>query len=414
MVRRLVAAFALFVSATASVRAQTPPAPATASEMTVTLVTFGLGDLVWERFGHNGLWFHDPATGEDALYDWGRFNFKDPDFLIRFLKLDTKYYMGASDGPGLIEAYRERGRPITLQRLNLSRAQAQKLYEFVRWNALEANKYYRYDYFVDNCSTRLRDALDNALGGAIKRASATALTRTSYRRESVRLTDGDRPVQLGINLALGRPADAPLTEWESYFIPMRLRDGVRKVQVPGPDGTMVPLVAQERELALPPGMTAITELPEAPRLAWRYLVLGLLLAAVVVVLRLVMMSHRAAAWALAVIGAVWSLINGVLGVILLVVWLATLHVFWKGNENVLILTPMSLPLVILIPAALLRNQAERAARMVASIIVAMSAVALVLAIAPGGQENRAIVALVVPVHLALAWALALPKVVRPT
>ena len=113
------------------------------------------------------------------------------------------------------------------------------------------------------------------------------------------------------------------------------------------------------------------------------------------------------------LGIVWSLVCGTLGVVLLLAWLATKHVFWAWNENLLQLSPLSLLLVVLIPLALLRGRATRAARVVAAAILLLSAFGLLLAIIPGGQENRAIVAMFFPVHLVLAWALAQPQVQPP-
>lgn len=412
--RGAVFALALWFAA-ARVAAQTPPvyatgvAPMPGSPITVTLVTFGLGDEVFERFGHNALWFHDAVTLQDSAYHWGLFSFADPGFLLRFLTGDTRYWMGAEDARLRIEFERSRGRPVTLQRLNLTPAQALALREFVRWNAQDEHKYYRYDYFGDNCSTRLRDALDRVLGGAIRRATDTVRTPFSYRRESVRLTDGVPLAQAGIDIALGRPADVPLSEWESFFIPMRLRDGVRDVRIPGPNGADVPLVAQEQQVPLPPQATPIAEAAVSPRLAPRFAILGMLLGALVVVLRVMMLSRRSAAWGLALFGAGWSLVCGLLGVILLFAWLATKHVFWAANENVLLLTPFSLALVLLIPAAILSGRHERAARMLASVVAVLGIVAACLAVFPGGQESRAVVALFLPVNVALAWALSLPQ-----
>ena len=414
--RSLVLSLVCLVSCLHSAVAQSPPvsvptaAPAPERPITVTLVTFGLGEEIFERFGHNALWFHDSSTRPDVAYHWGLFGFTEPDFLQRFLTGDTKYWMGAVDAQQLIESERSRGRPITLQRLNLTPAQAFTLREFVQWNALEANKFYRYDYFGDNCSTRLRDALDHALGGTLRRATDTARTTLTYRRESVRLTDGLRLVQTGIDIALGRPADVPLTKWESFFIPMRLRDAVRVMRIPGPDGVAVPLVAQEQRVALA-NATPVPEVDDVPVRAPRNAVLGLVLGALVVVLRVMALSRRGAAWGLVLFGSAWSLLCGVLGVLLLLAWMATKHVYWASNETVLLLTPFSLALVMLIPAAVLSGRHERAARMLASVVAMLGLVAAVLAIVPGGQESLAVVALFLPVHLALAWALALPRLV---
>jgi hypothetical protein len=282
-------------------------------------------------------------------------------------------------------------------------------------NALEENKYYRYDYFRDNCSTRLRDAVDRALGGALRAATDTIHTSLSYRGESVRLTEGLVPVQTGIDVALGRPADAPLTEWESFFIPMRMRDGVRIVRVPGANGEMVPLVSDERLMTPPRGVPTVVEARTAPDHTTRNLIAGIVLAAVIVLLGLLMRSQRWAAWVLALLGATWSLLAGVLGVALLLAWFATKHVFWARNENDLLLTPVSLLLVVLVPLALLAGRAVRRARVVGLLVAGMGVLALLLAIMPAGQPNRAIVALLLPAHLALAWALfrAVPRPPEP-
>ena len=420
-IRRIASTLLLCLGSATQLSAQLParlpveqPRPTTSSalqggEITVTLVTFGLGHEVFERFGHNALLFHDARTMQSVAYHWGLFSFEEPGFLVRFLTGDTKYWMGARDGAALIESERRAGRPITLQRLNLTPAQALALRDYVQWNALDDNKYYRYDYYRDNCSTRLRDALDRVIGGAIEKKTSGVVTDLTYRSESLRLTDGDKPVQLGIDIALGRPADVPLTEWQSFFIPMRLRDAIRNVQIVGANGSLVPLVAKEEVVPLPPTPPAVPELASVPGLTLRYAALGFALGALIVLLRILMVSSRGAAWVLAVFGSVWSLLGGVIGVILLLAWLATKHVFWAHNENVLLLSPMALPLVALIPMSLLRGKAERATRMLAAIVSGMGLIALLLALIPGGEHNGAIVALVLPVHLAFAWALALPR-----
>jgi len=387
-----------------------PSTPAPGSELDVTLITFGLGEEVFERFGHNAIWLHDNTLGTDIAYDWGNFDFDQPRFVQRFLSGDTKYSMEGREAGAMLEGYQQIGRPITLQRLNLTAAQKASLREFLRWNALEENKYYRYDYFRDNCSTRLRDALDRVLHGALQAATDTVKTPLTYRRESVRLTDGDRPAQLGIDIALGRPADVPLTEWQSFFIPMRLRDGLRDLVVPtGEGGLPVRIVSDEQFLPPLRGMQPIPELKTSPRLAWRLFAVGLVLAALIVGLRVMAVTRRGAVWGLTLVLMAWSLLCGAIGVIVILMWTATLHVFWGWNENLFQLSPISLGLVVLAPMALLARRQERATRITAFVVLGVALFGLLLSVIPGGQENRAIVALILPVHIALAWAIAQPK-----
>lgn len=396
-----------------------PVAPAPTgpgSELSVTLITYGVGEQVWERFGHNALWIHDAKLGTDVAYNWGLFDFEQPGFFRRFLTGDTKYWMAGEDAYTMVAAYHDIGRPITLQKLNLTPSQALALRDFVERNAREENKYYRYDYFRDNCSTRLRDAIDRALGGALRAATDTMQTPVSYRSESLRLTEGDDPVQTGIDVALGRPADAPLTAWQSFFIPMRLRDGVRIVKVPSARGGTVPLVADEQTMTPPSGAARVLEARAATSHTARNLMAGAAVAAILLLLRLLMRGQRWAGWLLALLGIVWSLVCGALGVVLLLAWLATRHVFWAWNENLLLLSPLSLLLIVFTPAALLAGRAVRRARVVAGIVVGMGLAALALSMTPGGQSNLEIVALILPVHVALAFALFLhlPRRSTPT
>jgi hypothetical protein len=400
--------------------AAAPPAPAAGTEpgsqLTITLMTFSVGEAVWERFGHNALWIHDATTGEDIAYNWGLFDFEQPGFFRRFLTGDTKYWMGAEPAWSIVTAYTNAGRPITFQTLNLTPAQALALRDYVERNALEENKYYRYDYFRDNCSTRLRDALDRTLGGALRRATDTVQTALTYRSESLRLTEGDEPVQTGIDVALGRGADTPLTAWESFFIPMHLRDAIRIVKVPRPDGTLVPLVANERVMAPPSDVWRVVEPRSVQDHTRRNLVIGGLVAALLLLFRLLSRSRsrRWAMWVVAVLGVMWSLLCGTLGAILLLAWVATKHVFWAQNENLLLLSPVWLLLVYLVPAALLAGRAVRRARIVAGIVAVMALIALVLSLMAGGQPTREIVALFLPAELALVGALFLhvPRRIR--
>ena len=185
--------------------------PTANSQLQVYLLTLGEGEAVWEKFGHNSLWFRDSTGRIDEVYNWGTFDFNSPDFAWRFVTGETKYWVDVFHGGQIvIDFFAGRDRTVVLQRLNFTPAQAAKALAFARNNALEANKYYRYDYFLDNCSTRVRDLIDYTTDGALK-AQTTAKTPYSFRSESVRLTDDLFFAQLGITTALGRPGDVPIT-----------------------------------------------------------------------------------------------------------------------------------------------------------------------------------------------------------
>jgi hypothetical protein len=316
-----------------------------------------------------------------------------------------RYWLETVDIGRLLEFYRSFDRSITVQRLALTPAQRVALRDFVEWNAREENKYYWYDYFRDNCSTRLRDAVNQALGGALRTATSDRVTANTYRSESVRLMEGMPLTQLGIELGLGPLTDRPLTAWEEMFVPMRMRDRLREVRVRGSDGAPTPLVVEERHIYVarrPP------EIQHAPPLAARYAVVGVVVGAFIGLLGwLASAGRRVARAPFAAFAGAWGLVTGLGGLLLVFLWVGTHHIFAYRNENLLHLNPLAVGLGVLAPLSIYRPGVRRAAQLLATAVVAISLFGLVLnALGLSDQSNLPVAALVLPGHVALAWALA--------
>ncbi len=407
----LAAALAL-VTGTAAAQpapADTASAPEPGSELRVWLLTMGPGAAVWERFGHNAIRVVDQTTGRDVSYNWGIFDFNQVDFIPRFLKGQMLYMMAPFPSGRMIEAYQRVGREVVAQELALTPAQRASLQAYAAWNALPENRDYRYDYFRDNCSTRVRDLLDRTLDGALSRRFREEPSGTSYRWQIRRLTGNDPLLYTGMDVLLGSPGDRPISVWEEMFIPMTLRDALRQVTVPDGAGGERALVVSEQVLvpaALPPG-------PDAPPswLGW-YLLLGLALGGALAGLGALAAKRSAlAGLAFGALGAAWSLLAGFVGAVLVLV-LATDHVFMFRNESLFLAGPVSLALVVLTPLAVLRartgpaSRLPRAAERVALLVVVLAFAGLVVSLLPvTAQDNAIFLALAVPAHLGLWWGL---------
>lgn len=378
-------------------------------ELTVTLVTMGYGEEIWQNFGHNAIWIHDDSgAGSDIAYNYGMFDFDEPGFLGRFLRGEMMYWMGGFDMQRMLDVYIEENRTVWAQELNLTAAQKLQLRAFLEHNALPENRYYRYDYFRDNCSTRVRDALDEVLGGVLRATLGAQVGRRTYRSEALRLTSADIPINAGIDLGLGPATDVPLSAWDESFIPMRFRDHLRGITVDGPDGR-VPLVASERVLyqANRDGPPA-----EPPARFVEFLVAGLLGFIVFWGLSRFAPGSVAAGFTLAVLVAVWALVTGTLGVVLAALWALTDHTAAYRNANLLQTNPIALGLVVLGPLAILRGRGQRAALGLAVLLAGMSLFELVLGIVPGiRQDTSRMIALFLPIHAGVL--LALLRSVRP-
>ncbi|MGH8436722.1 MAG: DUF4105 domain-containing protein [Pseudomonas sp.] len=391
--RWLVLALA-FVAAPA--RAQEP-----GSELTVYLLTMGVGDFIYERFGHNAILIRDAANGTDLAYNWGMFDSDQPGFLGTFLKGRMMYWMQPIPLDRTLEAYQSLNRSVWAQELNLTPAQKKSVQTFVEWNARDENKFYRYDYYRDNCSTRVRDVLDLALAGNLK-TQMQQPAGTTYRSETTRLMLTDLPILAGMNLAMGPLIDEPLTHWTQSFIPMRLQESLRTMKVRGASGQLEPLVRTEYTL-----FQADRQEPPAtaPNLLPWYLMAGLLIAAVFVLL-----GTRSWQWTRVVFGllaASWSLAIGLLGVLLAGLWAFTDHAVTFNNENVLQANVFSLVLFVALIGMALNLRKARSLAVWSSVIIAgLAVLGLVVQVLPGlDQANAGIIALLLPTHVALAWVI---------
>jgi hypothetical protein len=331
------------------------------------------------------------------------FAFDEPGYLGRVIVNDLRYWVEGVPGRDFIEAYRRYDRTIVTQRLNLTPEQAQKAYDFAVTNAREENKYYRYDYFLDNCSTRVRDLIDFALGGALRRATQGTIVPRTYRSETLRLVDDMKVTQFAINAALASPTDNELSVWENMFVPSRLKDAVRELRITDASGALVPAVADEQVLH---ESQQHDERADAPSL-WRgYLMVGVLLAAQMLLVSWVGVRSRAADASFRFEVGVWALLTGILGAVLLLGWMITRHSFWYRNENLLLLNPLALFLATLAPLSLWRSRWARPAAISAVLLALLSAVALIVKGLPWfGQHNLAMIALLLPPNFAVAFGL---------
>ena len=371
--------------------------------LTVYLMTMGPGPRVWERFGHNAIWIHDPIRGTDQAYNYGLFDFRQENFLLRFAQGRMWYWMQGFPAQSYLELYRRANRSVWVQELAIPPRARRELQRFLEWNERPENRFYHYDYYRDNCSTRVRDALDRFLGGQIRGQTAERPTGRTYRFHTLRLTSNDPPIYTALLLALGHPVDRPISEWEEMFLPLALREHLRTVTVRDSTGAERPLVRSERTL-----YQSTNPSPPASPPNWTpgYLAIGLTLGAAMILLA--GRGSRAAGLGFQTLAVVWVLLSGVGGLVLAGLWGLTDHVAAYYNENLLQFDPLILPLLWLVPFSLRKGlAAARYAALLALAVAALSLLGLMLKLLPGFyQVNGSVIALALPAHAGLAAGLA--------
>ncbi|MBQ7941905.1 MAG: DUF4105 domain-containing protein [Muribaculaceae bacterium] len=206
--------------------------------LTISLVTFYPGSLEYELYGHAGIKVGF-SNGAGIFYNYGVFDFDAPNFVYRFVKGETDYMLKGYSTDYMLRGYSNR--KVVEQILNLSQEQARHAYEYLVNNALPWNATYRYNYVLDNCSTRPRDIIEMATEGTLEYPAMS--DTTTFREMMHRYNANYSWSQFGIDMALGSGLDRKITYREQMFVPMVLMEacaGATFVR----DGERVPLVKE--------------------------------------------------------------------------------------------------------------------------------------------------------------------------
>ncbi|MFP4690911.1 MAG: DUF4105 domain-containing protein [Bacteroidales bacterium] len=247
-------------------------------EAEIALLTAGPGKDLYAVFGHSALWVSDPANDIDEVYNWGTFDFDTPNFYSKFLQGRLLYQLSVSPVRDFLVSYDRSGRWVEQQSLNLSTKEKQRIYDFLQLNRRPENIHYLYDFFYDNCATRIRDILDKELDmnwGTNLASPGIAESGSGEKsfRELLHPYTAHIPwTAFGIDILLGIPADKTATGWDAMFLPDHLFESVQGAR--HADGR--PMVKAQRVI--------VTEdyTPEPPGLfgpslvLWAYFFLGLL------------------------------------------------------------------------------------------------------------------------------------------
>lgn len=179
---------------------------------------------VYSAFGHSAIRVKDPSTGGDWAFNYGTFTF-DPAFYINFPRGDLFYKLGVYPYDRFRDAYIAQNRYVHEQVLDLTAAQKQKVRTYLYRNALPENATYRYDYFYNNCATKVRDVFVTLFGDSVRFDSSYIKTDYTIRE----LTDkylAEQPWgDLGIDICLGLPMDKKLSPFEYMFLPDYIESG---------------------------------------------------------------------------------------------------------------------------------------------------------------------------------------------
>lgn len=211
----------------------------------VSIVTCWPGPEVYELYGHEAIRVQgEQADGEpfDSVFNYGVFDFNAPNFLYRFVKGETDYILAGYEFAYFMPQYISRGSRVVEQTLNLTDAEADRLYAALREEALPENRVYRYNYVKNNCATKVIDRIDAAIGRPVHYGDSA---RYGTFRKTMKAYDAHYPwYRFGVDLALGSGIDQRISGREEMFAPVELTERAAKATMA--DGR--PLVSETRVL----------------------------------------------------------------------------------------------------------------------------------------------------------------------
>jgi len=204
----------------------------------VSVLTCGAGFEFFEAFGHTALRICDSTLGMDYVFNWGLFDFRTDNFYLKFAQGKLPYMLGISTYGGFVAEYQRDGRSMYEQELRLTDKEKELLYEAVVENYKPENRYYNYDFFEDNCATRVRDIVQNSLQDRHFPTETMTYSPLTFRQLYYPYTKNYLWWRLGIDIALGARTDKPVSTYKYMYLPDDLMYQFDTTVLAGGNGTL--------------------------------------------------------------------------------------------------------------------------------------------------------------------------------
>ena len=298
---------------------QTSKAQNHGDDIEIELITVGVGPDYWEAFGHTAI--RVKSNSYDYVYGFGYFDFNEEDFFLKFAKGESRYFLGIEPTQQALESAIESGRTVWKQKLNLDHEEKAKLIRKLNYLAQPENRYYKYDYFRNNCTSRIRDIIDDVTHGEI----LTSLHSIENGQSWYDLTfpaKNQSWMNLGIAIAYGLPAYKDRNQWQLSIFPDVFAQDLEKIKANW---------VGELELVHQPK-------PEESEFS-QYSFWKTHYAMFAIVILMLILLHYGKTATIAVNS--WLILQSLVGIGLLLLWFFTSHSVAANNVNILLFFPLA-------------------------------------------------------------------------
>jgi hypothetical protein len=199
---------------------------------------------VYTIYGHTALRLYDPVQQIDAVFNWGTFNFNAPRFLYRFIKGETDYCLSVTEFEQFLFTYYMGNAAVAEQILDIMPEGKEKLLQILSLNLQPENLTYRYNFLFDNCTTRVRDIIENCMDNSLTYPEQDG--KATFRQLIHSCTEPYPWMTFGIDLLIGGGADSIIPFRQELFLPLHLKEALDKSYVGGSN----PIVVSEKQLLI--------------------------------------------------------------------------------------------------------------------------------------------------------------------
>ncbi|MGY6560149.1 MAG: Lnb N-terminal periplasmic domain-containing protein [Nitritalea sp.] len=289
----------------------------------ISLLTCDPGEELYSAFGHSAIRIVEESSGRDLVYNYGTFDFNTPFFYVKFAQRTLDYMLSLTTYERFMAEYQYFRRSVREQVLDLNPDQTRALLAALELNYRPDNRYYRYDFFYDNCATRIRDIVEEVLGKQLIWAKPPEDKPQTFRQLIDEYVEERMPwADFGIDLALGSVIDAQASAYEKQFLPDYMERAFSHARIEG-DGPTRPLV-KSSSILLDFERPAPSFSPLNPYLLGWIFGIGMILLTYVGFKKQKLYFQADVVY--------WSLL-GLCGLVILALWFLTYHSQTKWNWN---------------------------------------------------------------------------------
>lgn len=298
----------------------------------IFLISLTPGTETYAAFGHSAIRVLDVPHHVDLVYNWGTFDFDTPHFYEKFIFGRLLYSLSVDRFDDFMAEYMRTGQGIYMQKIKLTNTEKSKFIQLLQNNYKPEYRYYRYDFLFDDCSTRIRDLIENAVESKITYDEAYIKKHVTFRRLLVHYLHSDPWMKLGFEILLGPSADKVATTHEYMFLPEPLMNLLSHAERPV-DG-------KKMRLSVPPMLIIPSSIGETEHalVSSPVFIFSLLL---LLILAFSIFGHIKQRYSMG-LDLLLFCITGLLGILFLVLWVGSMHQVLRYNFNIIWANPLNI------------------------------------------------------------------------